>query len=131
MPRQRKFKKIEPRFVRFENIGETVEGWVVNARDFQFRSGNPGVKYTLRDDNGQLLEFNAPAILRERLFTVGQGEYIRVTYSGDIDTGKDSPAKNFTVEVMDGMEEVPAEPTEPTDQELADIESGAPWDDDE
>lgn len=78
---KRILKEVESNFVKFDEIGQSIEGEIVNINEeleeFDI--------YTIRDDDGILRKFHDSTQLRDLLKSaeVSIGTYIRVTYIED------------------------------------------------
>jgi len=98
----RQFKSVEPIYVRLgDGVKEipSIEGYLINAQDFNYRRGDAGVRYIVRSEEGVDYQFLGGAQLNPLMELVSIGEYIRVTFVEELDTGQPSPAKIYKVEV--------------------------------
>ena len=93
----RNFKSVTPLFFKFENIGDAIEGYFVDAQEFNYRNGDPAVRYIVRAEDGVDYSFNGTAVINQRMTLITRGEYIKVEYTEDVDTGNVQPAKMFEV----------------------------------
>ena len=93
----RNWKPALPTAVSFSELGTWVEGELLGQTEFQYRTGAVGCRYVLRDEDGNAYAFNATAVLRQQMAAVSVGDYIRVEYVGDFQTGNGMMAKDFKV----------------------------------
>ena len=95
MPRN--FKSVTPLFFKFEKEGDSIEGFLVDVQDFNYRNGDAAIRYIIRTEDGVDYSFNGTAVINQRMALVTNGEYIKVEMTGTLDTGNVQPAKMFEV----------------------------------
>lgn len=98
MPRT--FRKLNPEQVKWEEEGAQIEGFLRGASVVQFNTG-PTPRYTFEREDGSLVFCFATTILQSLMESVEIGDYVRVTYTGDSETGTGQRAKLFDVEVAE------------------------------
>lgn len=69
----------------------------MRTEGFQYRNGNEGVRYTLVQDDSEIVQFNGTIQLNELLATVAEDTYVEVEYIRDVETDQPQPAKIFSV----------------------------------
>ena len=98
----RKFKEITPDYLKWDELGLIAEGRILRMETSQNDLGDLTI-CTLQPDDGQPQRFICTKKLQEVLPLLELGTYVKVTYIGDVDTGKGLPMKDFKVEIaVDG-----------------------------
>ena len=92
----RVFKQITPEFVQWNEVGQTVEGAIVEISTVAGKFGEAKM-LTLRPDEGPPVKLFASAKFQEVEEQLTQGTYIRVTYKGEIETGEGQPMKDLDI----------------------------------
>jgi hypothetical protein len=80
---------------RFEEIGKTLTGKVLNIRDGQFKNK----VYDIQIDDGSAVTVFGTTVLDRLMQSIQIGDIIRIKYVGDIPAKRKgmNPAKNFEV----------------------------------
>jgi hypothetical protein len=94
----RNFVGISGDFHTFSNVGDSIEGTLVEARDIQIR-GNEARRYKLRQDGGTLISFHGSIEIDDKMREVQDGQYVRITLMGETPTSGGNNVKQFNVEV--------------------------------
>lgn len=81
----------------FEVIGEQFIGTYRGTKQQSNENGSY-VQYHFRGYDGIAYFINGSYSLREAMAKVKVGSLVRITYTGDRDTGRDDPMKLYTVE---------------------------------
>ena len=79
---KREYNEIETNFIRFEEIGQMLEGEIL---DIDTSISGDFAIYTVKDDNDIVRKFHDSTQLKDLLIQCKVGDYIQVTY---IDTQK-------------------------------------------
>jgi hypothetical protein len=82
----------------FEIIGEAFVG-TYRGTKAQHNDNGSYVQYHFRGQDGTVYFINGGYSLREAMAKVKVGSLVRITYTGDRDTGRDDPMKLYTVEI--------------------------------
>lgn len=92
-----KWKVIEPNMWKPDNTGESIEGVYVNKREgagkynskiYYIDTGNDGIKMVW-----------GSTVLDEKMNSINQGNYVRITLTGTAPSKKGNDIKLFKVEV--------------------------------
>ncbi len=94
----RNFQPIDADFFRFEKVGDKVEGTLVESRAMVIR-GNDAMRYKLRLDGGAMVALHGSAEIDDKLTEVQNGQYVRITYTGETPTSGGFNVKQYKVEV--------------------------------
>lgn len=85
--------------VEFTRFGDSFVGIFEYVEDFQPEEGPNFHVAHFMGANGESYVIFPGASLSRALDKLNKGEWARITYTFDVDTGKPSPMKCFTVEV--------------------------------
>lgn len=102
---ERKFEKVvAPKLVKWERIGEVVEGIYEGVEEQEVRRKGEafnGRTHTVTTDAGEKVNFYEPADLGVKMKVVQVGDYVRVTFTHEVKATKRgySAQKMFNVEV--------------------------------
>jgi len=96
--------EIESNFVKFEVVGDVVEGVIKKLDDITFagKNGLPPTfvgKYELTDDDGITRTVHGSATLDTKLANVPDGAYVRIEYVADGATSGGNKLKQFKVQM--------------------------------
>ncbi len=97
-PKERKFADISGDFHTFSQVGDSVEGALVETRDITIR-GNAAKRYKLRKDDDSLISFHGSIEIDDKMGEVQNGQYVRITLKGETPTSGGNSVKQFAVEV--------------------------------
>lgn len=109
----RKLNAIKPVFVKWETVGQVVEGEIVGMAYVDMKSGGAVPKYTVKSDDGSMYSFLAGVQVAELLHSIPKGTYVRITFKGvpqgerfnDFDVEAEEytplPANPFTGEIAE------------------------------
>lgn len=96
-PQAKNWQTVDPTIWTYEKQGESIEGFL---RDKRFDVGkNESNMYVLEKEDGSLVSIWGSAILDQKINLIKLESYIRVTFEGKKDIGKNMAVKLFKVEV--------------------------------
>jgi hypothetical protein len=107
---ERKFREIETEFFKFENVTDTLEGYLVDVATQRMRNNNDGSpniigRYKLQKETDgsvpEYVEFLGGADLDSKMKSVEINEFVRVTYTGTNRTTTGNTMKVFSVQVAE------------------------------
>ena len=90
------WKKASPDFVQFEEVGQHYAGKLISKGVVNFPNGDVG-RYTLEDDEGNLIAFLGGAVIDRVLDTIEIGTDVYVEYTGDERTAANQTVRLFDV----------------------------------
>jgi hypothetical protein len=85
--------------VKFGSHGDTFVGIFEDSEDMVDDDGKAFTAATFTGANGKPYVIFPGAILERGLRKVKPKQWVKITYVGDVDTGKPSPLKSYIVEV--------------------------------
>lgn len=88
--------------VVFDEYGDSIKGTFIGPEEIAPQNGEPFTLLLLRGDDDVVYALNSSYKLDQAFGKVNPGDYVRVTYVKEIDTGEASPMKDFKVEVRKG-----------------------------
>ena len=97
---ERKFRRVEPEFVRFLKEGDSIEG-ILLLRDTITFQNREASRYTIETDTGDHKCFLGSTIMDRNLTGVPIGTCIRITFLGKEQSKSGQPLKKFTVEIAE------------------------------
>ena len=107
---ERKFREVETEFFKFEKVGATVEGYLVDVSTQRMRNnsdGSPNIigRYKLQKESDgdvpEYVEFLGGSDIDAKFKSLEINNYVRVTFTGTQRTNSGNPMKLFTVEVAE------------------------------
>lgn len=96
----RKFRTVEANFVKLNEIGDSVEGFLIEKSEQQFTESAVG-RYKIECDDGSQTSFLGSTDMDDKLGLIEIGQYIRVTLAGTVKSRNGRDIRQFTVEVSD------------------------------
>jgi hypothetical protein len=90
----RHFEPIETNFFRFSEVGQEVEGEIINI---DTETSQDVILYSVKDDEGTVRKFHDSTMLKDLLAQVKLGDYIKVVYVGDEPMSEGKTLKVFKV----------------------------------
>ncbi len=88
--------------VKFTHHGDSFVGIFEDAEKLEDDDGKPFMACTFTGPDGKPYVIFPGAILERAMRRVEPKQWVRITYIGDVDTGKPSPLKSYVVEVAKG-----------------------------
>lgn len=90
-----------PTQVVFDTIGDEFIGRYIGSQNIELpdSDGDTFRQDTFEGGDGEIYAINPGFQLREVLDRVQPGNWVRITYKKDVDTGQPSPMKSFQVDV--------------------------------
>jgi len=87
--------------VRFDEIGETVEGWLLDKNSGPGPGDQLRGQYTIKASDGLKIIFGRTKI-DQGMMNISPGAYVRITYQGEESTTRGNTIKLFDVETKRG-----------------------------
>ena len=87
--------------VRFDEIGDSVEGWLLDKQTGPGPGDQLRGQYTIKADDGLKIVFGRTKI-DQGMLHVSPGAYVRITYQGEETTSRGNTIKLFDVETKKG-----------------------------
>jgi len=100
--------------VRFEEVGELVEGWLLDKGQGPGPGDHLRGLYTIKAEDGLRIVFGR-TMIDQGMLNVPVGSYVRITYNGEEATARGNTIKLFSVETRKGytMDVITGEMTGP------------------
>ncbi len=96
----RTFRKVTPDFYKFEKEGDALEGTLLYRDVIDLQDG-PVDRFTIVNDDGELIAFLGNKIMSGALRNIPDDTYIRVVFVGKTQTLGGRPVNKFDVFVAD------------------------------
>lgn len=93
----RKFKRLEPRFYRFENEGDVLVGKFLDTAAFKYANGDEGIQYILEEEDGGQVAINGTAGINRQMHGVNAGTWLMIEYKGEMKTRNGGSFKLFEI----------------------------------
>ncbi len=92
------WKKVRGDIVRFETVGDSIEGELVNVRDGNYfrPDGSKSKIYDIMTPEGTKTVWGSP-VLERQMAAVKLGSKVKIVYKGRIKTKSGREAKDFDV----------------------------------
>lgn len=90
----RNFEELTSNFVKFEEIGQEIEGEIINIDS---ETSQDVTLYSIKDDDGVVRKFHDSTQLKDLLAQVKLGDYIKVIYVADNPMAQGKSLKVFKV----------------------------------
>lgn len=100
----------------FDNVGEAFIGEFLGIVRIEPTDGktDPFDQAKFRDKEGTVYSLNPGFKASAGLAKANKGDMVRLTYTGDIDTGQPTPMKDFRVEIARGNKSTSTKKESPT-----------------
>ena len=96
----RVFASLKPDFRSMEEIGDSIEGWIVRF-DVVTIGGREVKRMVLKGDDSKLLVTLMTAQMEACLSDSNVGHYIRITYRGEVKTRSGFKVKDLDIEIAE------------------------------
>ncbi len=87
--------------VRFEEVGDSVEGWLLDKGQGPGPGDQLRGQYTIKSEDGLKIIFGRTKI-DQGMMNILPGAYVRITYQGEEATARGNTIKLFDVETKKG-----------------------------
>lgn len=93
------WKPMQGERIRFEAVGDSVEGELVAIRDGNYfrQDGGKSKVYDIKAENGSIKTVFGTMVMERQLSSVKLGTQIKIVYKGDIATKSGRQAKSYDI----------------------------------
>lgn len=100
----RKYREIDSEFVTLAEVGQEVEGTILERDSVTFRTGGVTTevgRYLLEREDGSKVRVLGATTLDDKLASIPDGEFVSITFLGEGKTTGGNKIKQFRVLVAD------------------------------